>query len=37
MSAWGSVKRLTEVEFQAELAKPVNAAFAAALKKAESE
>lgn len=32
----GNVRRLTEVEFQAELAKPVNAAFAAALRKAEA-
>ena len=31
----GNAKKLTEVEFQAELAKPVNAAFAAALKNAE--
>ena len=30
------VKHLTEAEFQAALAKPVNAAFAAALKKAEA-
>ena len=37
MYASGSVKRLTEVEFQAELAKPVNAAFAAALREAEGE
>ena len=34
--ARGEVKRLTEEEFQAELAKPVNAAFAAALGKAEA-
>lgn len=35
--AYGNVRSLTEVEFQAELAKPVNAAFAAALRKAEGE
>ena len=33
--AAGNAKGLTEVEFQAELAKPINAAFAAALRKAE--
>ena len=35
-ASW-SVKGLSEKAFQAELGKPVNAAFAAALKKAESE
>jgi hypothetical protein len=34
--ATGHVKWLTEEEFQADLAKPVNAAFAAALRKAEA-
>jgi len=33
----GNVRRLTEAEFQAEVGKPVNAAFAAALRKAEGE
>ncbi len=35
MYAAGNVRKLSEAAFQAELAKPINAAFAAALKKAE--
>jgi len=37
MYAHGNVGLRTQVEFQAELAKPLNAAFAAALREAEGE